>query len=130
MKTEDGNARLYPDLQDTAGRSSASEESAFQLFQRAGLGDGLADGGAEREDGGRGNGQLVDADGQEGLEQGDVRAELAADADPDAGGVGRVSRDLDRAQDGGVMRVEELAPACASGSQTRTARAIPSTARF
>ena len=83
--------------------------SALQRFQRAGFRDALADRCAQRQHGRGRNGQLIDPDGQEGGQHAHIRAQLAADADPDAGLVGCVRRHLECAQHGGVMGVEELA---------------------
>ena len=53
--------------------------SALQQLQSAGLGNGLADLRPERQNRSGGDGQLVDADGQEGLQQFQVRTKLTAE---------------------------------------------------
>ena len=83
--------------------------SALQLFQGAGFSDRLADFSPKRQDGGGRDGQLVDTDGQEGLQQGQIRSQLAADADPNARFMGGVGGQLQRPEDGGVVGVKELA---------------------
>ena len=69
--------------------------------------DGLADLLPKRQHRTRRNGKLVDADRQERFGQRKIRAELAADADPDAVLVRIVAHHLEEAQHRGMMRVEE-----------------------
>ena len=73
--------------------------SALQHLQRAGLGDGLPDLRPQRQHRGRRHAQLVDPDGQEGLQQAQIRPQFPADADPDPRRVGRVRRNLEGAED-------------------------------
>ena len=68
-----------------------------------------ADGVAQGQNGARRDGELVHAEGEEGLGQGQVCAQLTADADPDAVLVGVLGHKADQAQHRGVMRVVEAA---------------------
>ena len=92
MSTPDGCKRLRP----------CRAAACVYLCQRH-----ITDGPAQGQDAGRGDGQLVHAQAQEGLRQTLVRGQLAADADTAALQMRIAHRFLDRAQHSGVMRVAE-----------------------
>ena len=88
---------------------SGCQVSAVQHLQRAGLGDAFPDLRPQRQHRGRRHAQLVDPDGQEGLQQTQVRPQLSADTDPDPRRVCRVRCNLEGAEDRRVVGVKELA---------------------
>ena len=81
----------------------------LQFLQRAQLSDGFSDLRAQRQDGRRADGKLIDADGQEGGQQAGVCTELAADTDPDTVLMCGIRGHLQGTKDCRMMRVEELA---------------------
>ena len=84
-------------------------KSALQQAQVAGLCDALTDCGTQRQYRRGRDAEFIDADGQEGGQQIQIRAQLAADADPDTGGVGGVGSHLQRPKHSGMMGIIELA---------------------
>ena len=66
--------------------------SAIQHFQRTGFRDALADCKTQGQHRRGRHRQLIDADGEEGGQQADIRTQFAANSNPDTGGMGRVGR--------------------------------------